>query len=219
MRKIKKIKRDVLKLISENFYSNVSRQFIGTIYIECILTSLWNSVRSIVRSKRERKRSCKRSLTAYPRKVTNKSQDSRPFPTCFHPLSVSLYPRSPQLPHPRLETVFRRSIQCMGLALMTLKRRGRACDFFVGISGRNLICLIGVGPAEWGIAGAKFEQSCILERRKFIGVTPVSSASRSLIFAVNIARYLVYKRESVANSQHFSYTHFLHSIFSLFFLF
>lgn len=87
----------------------------------------------------------------------------------------------------------------MGLALMTLKRRGRACDFFVGISGRNLICLIGVGPAEWEIAGAKFEQSCILERRKFIGVTPVSSVSQSLIFAY-IARYQVYeyKRESIA---------------------
>jgi len=107
----------------------------------------------------------------------------------------------------------------MGFALMTLKRRGRACDFFVGISGRNLICLIGVGPAEWGIAGAKFEQSCILERRKFIGVTSVSSASQSLIFAANIARYLVwvYKRESIANSQNLSYTHLFLSF--LFFLF
>lgn len=101
---------------------------------------------------------------------------------------------------------------------MTLKRRGRACDFFVGISGRNLICLIGVGPAEWGIAGAKFEQSCILERRKFIGVTPVSPTRRqSLIFAANIVQYQVHKRISIANSRNFSYTSFFSSQIHFFF--
>lgn len=182
--------------------------------------SLWNSVRSIVCSERtERERAlAKCSLVAYPRKVANKSQDSRPFPTYFHPLSVSLYPHSSQLSRPLLGTVFHRSIQCMGLALMMLKRQGRACDFFVDISGRNLICLIGVGPAEWGIASAKFEQSCILERRKFIGVTSVSSTKRqSLIFAANIARYQVHKWESIANSRNFSYAFFFLANSSVFF--
>lgn len=98
---------------------------------------------------------------------------------------------------------------------------GRACDFFVGISGRNLICLIGVGPAGWEIAGAKFEQSCILERRKFIGVTPVSSTTRqSLIFVANIARNQVRERESIANSRNFPFmrvSFFSRTFFYLFF--
>lgn len=82
---------------------------------------------------------------------------------------------------------------------------GRACDFFVGISGRNLICLIGVGPAGWEITGAKFEQSCTLERRKFIGVTPVSSTMcKSLIFAANIAQCQVRESESITSSQNSS---------------
>lgn len=63
----------------------------------------------------------------------------------------------------------------------TSRGGGRACDFFAGISGRNLICLIGVGPAGWEITGAKFEQSCTLERRKLIGVTPVSSTMTQVV--------------------------------------
>lgn len=140
-------------------------------------------------------------LARYPRKVANKSQVSRPFPTCFHPLSVLfLLPRflsfsRPLLNIPPVDTMHGSRTN----DVKTPRDDGRACDFFVGISGRNLICLIGVVPAGREIAGAKFEQSCILERRKFIGVTPVSSTRRqSLIFVANIARYLKHARGKVS---------------------
>jgi len=144
--------------------------------------SFWNAIRSIVLGKSSHK-----MFTRCPRKVTNKIQDSQPFPTCFHSLS-----KPPPCSHPFSRTLLGISpIDTMHESrtndVKTSSKGGRTCDFFVGISGRNLICLIGVGLTGWEITGTKFERSCTLERRKFIGVTPVSSTTRKSIFAANIA--------------------------------
>lgn len=180
--------------------------------------SLWNAVRSVVLGKSSRK-----MFTRCPRKVTNKSQDSRPvshlFPsirTLFSPSLSSVLSPTPRDGFPSVDTMHGSRTN----DVKTSRDGSRACDFFVGISGRNLICLIGVGPAGWEITGAKFEQSCTLERRKFIGVTPVSSTVReSLIFVANIAQCQVCERESISLALKTLMMHFFPSwIYVFFFL-
>lgn len=94
-------------------------------------------------------------FATYLQKVANKSQDSRPFPTCFHPSLSEPFcsppPLSPFLSHPLLRAGIPPVDTMHGSRtndVKTPRDDGRACDFFVGISGRNLICLIGVGPAR-----------------------------------------------------------------------
>jgi len=119
--------------------------------------------------------------------VSTLYQNSEPFfPPCSHPFSRTLLGISP------VDTMHGSRTN----DVKTPSKGGRTCDFFVGISGRNLICLIGVGLTGWEITGAKFARSCTLERRKFIGVTSVSSTTRKSIFAA-ILRNVKYAREKV----------------------